>query len=98
MISQTHPIMKTIEQRIEEEYTEHNDLEDDEMYWTKEALKNCLNTVERKIFITYLEEGTYKATAKKFKVSYPTVKTYVNNLKAKIAEYVDTNISKSDNN
>lgn len=78
-----------ISQLIEEEYMIHNPEDDDEMYQLKEALKNALNPLERKIFISYLECGTYAATAKLFKVSKPTVSKYVNNLKNKIIEYVD---------
>lgn len=82
-----------INQLIEEEYLLHNDEEDDEMYQMKEALKNALNPLERKIFITYMECGTYAATAKLFKVSKPTVSKYINNLKTRIIDYVDNNIT-----
>lgn len=77
-----------INQLIEEEYLIHNEEEDDELYWTREALKKALNPLERKIYITYLELGTYAATAKAFKVSIPTVSKYCNNLKHKIMDYV----------
>ena len=77
---------------IEEEYLEHSPEEDDEMFLLKEALRNVLNPVERKIFITYLEKETYAATAKAFNVSIPTVSRYINGLKNKILDYVDTNI------
>lgn len=80
---------KTINDLIEDEYLTHNIDEDDEMYWLKEALKEALNTVERKIYLTYLERGTYAATAKAFKVTMPTLSKYVNNLKTKIIDYVD---------
>lgn len=83
---------KTIEQLIEEEYMEHNLYEDDETYWLKEALKNALTKIERKIFITYLENGTYVKTAKLFKCSIPTVSKYIINLKAKITDYVANHI------
>ena len=85
--------MKNIGQLIEDEYLEHNDNEDDEMYWLKEALKNGLNSLERKIYIAYLENETYVATAKAFKVSVPTLVKYLNNLKVKIMEYVDDHIT-----
>ena len=80
---------KTIEQLIEEEYMLHNEEEDDELYWMKEGLKNCLNSIERKIYITYLENETYAATAKVFNVSTPTVSKYLGNLKARLIDYVD---------
>lgn len=82
-----------ISERIEEEYLIHSPDEDDEMYQLKEALKNALNPLERKIFITYLEQGTYVQTAKTFKVCVPTVSKYINNLKTKIIDYVDNNIA-----
>ena len=37
---------------IEEEYITHNDDEDDELYWCKEALKQAITPLERKIYIT----------------------------------------------
>lgn len=84
---------KNISELIEEEYLIHNDQEDDELYWLKEALKNALTPLERKIYITYLENETYAATAKVFKVSVPTVSKYISGLKAKIINYVDEHIT-----
>lgn len=84
---------KNISQLIEEEYLLHNDQEDDEMYWLKEGLKNALNPLERKIYITWLENETYAATAKLYKVTTPTLSAYINNLKKKIIDYVDEHIS-----
>lgn len=80
---------KLLGELIEDEYTEHNLEEDDEVYLLKEALKNALNTLERKIYISYLENGTYAATAKQFRVTAPTLKKYIDGLKIKILEYVD---------
>ena len=77
---------------IEEEYITHNDQEDDEMFLLKEALQHALTPLERKIWITYLENETYAATAKLFKVSIPTLSRYINTLKDKILEYVHDNI------
>lgn len=82
-----------INELLEEEYLIHNEDEDDEMYWYREALKKALNPLERKIYITYLEMETYAATAKAFKVSIPTVSKYIGNLKSKIIEYIDEHIS-----
>lgn len=82
---------KTPIQLIEEEYTEHNPLEDDELFWLKEALTNALNPLERKIFLSYVEAGTYAATAKYFKVSTPTLSKYINTLRMKITQYVADN-------
>lgn len=83
---------KKISELIEEEYLAHTPEEDDEVYLLKEALKHALTPLERKIYITWIENETYAATAKLFKVSIPTLSKYINNLKAKIIEYVDNNI------
>lgn len=84
---------KTLNELIEEEYLMHTDQEDDEMYWLKEALKYALTPLERKIYITYLENETYAATAKIFKVTTPTVAKYITGLKEKIIEYVYEHIN-----
>lgn len=85
---------KDINELIEEEYLLHNEeTEDDEMYWLKEALKNALSPLERKIYITYLENETYAATAKLYKVSIPTLSKYICGLKKKIIDYVDNHIA-----
>lgn len=72
---------------IEQEYMEHLDSDTDEIYWVKEAIK-ALSPVQRKIYITYLETGTYSKTAKIFRVTLPTVREYVKKLTASIREYV----------
>jgi DNA invertase Pin-like site-specific DNA recombinase len=73
---------------LEAEYMEHLETDTDELYWTKECLKNEFTPVQRKIFVTYLELGTYKATAELFNVSQPTVQKYIKNLVETIQEYV----------
>lgn len=78
--------------RNSSEYTQKNIEDDDEMYLIKEAVEKALNPVQRKIFLTYTELGTYTATAKEFKVSVPTIKAYIQGLRGKIYEYVDDNI------
>lgn len=88
---------KGIWQLIEEEYLEHNDWDDDETFWLKEGLKNCLTPLERKIYLTYVEEGSYKAAAEQFKVTTPTLTRYVNELKGKLIDYVDTHIQSNSN-
>lgn len=77
---------------LEQEYMEHLETDTDELYWTKECLKNEFTPVQRKIFITYLELGTYKATAELFGVSQPTVQKYIKNLVAIIHEYICNHI------
>lgn len=84
---------KDIEIRpLEQEYMEHLETDNDELYWTKEALKNIFTPVQRKIFITYLELGTYKDTAEAFQVSQPTVQKYIKNLVSIIHEYICNHI------
>lgn len=60
-----------------------NDDDDDMLYAIKEALTR-LTTVEKKIFLTYCELGTYSATARQFNVTSPTIKSYINQIKNKI--------------
>ena len=79
---------KLLGELIEEEYTEPNIEDDDEVYLLKEALKNALNPLERKIYICYLEKGTYAGVAKAFKVTTPTVAKYCKALQQRIIEYV----------
>lgn len=54
----------------------------------KEAIA-ALKPVERLIFLQYVELGTYTALAKKYKVTAPTVRTYIKMIRTKILEYVD---------
>ena len=77
---------------LEQEYMEHLETDTDELYWTKECLKNEFTPVQRKIFITYLELETYKATAELFNVSQPTVQKYIKKLVAIIHEYICNHI------
>lgn len=60
-----------------------NENDDDTLYAIKEALTR-LTTVEKKIFLTYCELGTYSATARQFNVTSPTIKSYINQIKNKI--------------
>lgn len=72
---------------IEKEYTLHSLEDDDEMFLIKEAISK-LTKVQRTIFITYLEEGTLTGTAKKYNVTIPTIKSYLNKIKGIIIDYV----------
>lgn len=72
----------------EYDYKEWED--DDRMYRLKASL-NTLRPVEKKIFLTYTELGTYTETAKYFKVSVPTIRKYITQIRAKILEYDDDN-------
>lgn len=77
--------------RIIDEYITPMDEDDDEMLLIKEAISK-LNGVQRKIYLSYVENGTYTATAEEFGVSIPTIKTYINNINGKIREYIFDNI------
>lgn len=56
--------------------------DDDTMVGIKEKL-GSLRQVERDIFLTYVNEGSYAAVAEKYNVSAPTAKTYINKIKDK---------------
>ena len=73
--------------RIIDEYITPMAEDDDEMLLIKEAISK-LNGVQRKIYLSYVEHGTYTATAEEFGVSIPTIKTYINNINGKIREYI----------
>lgn len=67
--------------------------EDTDLTWRiKEAIAR-LRPVERTIFLQYVELGTYTALAKKYKVSAPTVRTYIKMIRTKILEYVGESIA-----
>lgn len=59
--------------------------DDEEIYALKEAISR-LNTIQRQIFLTYTELGTYAATAREYGVSVPTIKHYLNEIRKKIFE------------
>lgn len=59
--------------------------DDEEIYALKEAISR-LNTIQRQIFLTYTELGTYAATAREYGVSVPTMKKYLAEIRKKIFE------------
>lgn len=59
--------------------------DDEEIYALKEAISR-LPTIQRQIFLTYTELGTYAATAREYGVSVPTIKRYLNEIRKKIFE------------
>ena len=65
--------------------------DDDMMYRLKSAIQ-ALRPVERKIFLTYVESGTYSETARQFNVSVPTAKRYVVEVKNKIISKIEDDI------
>lgn len=69
--------------KIETEYAP-NPLEDtDEIILFKERLFK-LSEAERRIFLVYMEEGSYAGTARFFKVSVPTARKYCNKVMEKL--------------
>ena len=72
---------------FDEDYTVVTEEDDDEMVLIKEAIKS-LTPVQRKIYLLYVETGTYTATANEFGVTVPTIKAYINNINGIIREYV----------
>lgn len=59
---------------------EPNKEDDDEMLHIKEAV-GTLNSIQKKIFLTYCEIGTYSGLAREFGVSVPTAKHYIMKIK-----------------
>lgn len=76
---------------FEEDYITPSVEDDDEMLLIKEAITK-LNGVQRKIYLSYVVNGTYTATAQEFGVSIPTIKTYINNINGIIRDYIFDNI------
>lgn len=77
--------MKNRREYTAEEYTAVDRMNDDDlMVDIKERLLN-LKKVERDIFLVYVNEGSYAAVAKKYNVSAPTAKSYINIIKKKLS-------------
>lgn len=76
--------MKIKREYTTEEYVTVNKDDDDRLVNIKEKLLN-LKKVERDIFLVYVNEGSYAAVAKKYNVSAPTAKTYINIIKSKLS-------------
>ncbi len=64
--------------------------DDDEMLLIKSALQG-LRPIERKIWLTYTELGTYTAVAREYNVSVPTAAKYLKIIRKKIMDYLDDN-------
>lgn len=65
------------------DYEPNTDKDDDKMLHIKEAV-DSLNTLQKKIFLTYCELGSYAALARYYKVSKPTAKKYIQQIRDKI--------------
>lgn len=66
-----------------EEYEPNYMEDDDTIVRLKEAIGK-LNYVQRKIYLHYVELGSYAACARAFGVSNPTIKSYITQIKEKI--------------
>lgn len=64
---------------------------DELVYRLKEAVAH-LNEIEKRILITYVELGSYSATARVYNVSSPTVKAYVSPIIEKIKKEIEKEI------
>ena len=73
-------MMKDINEFIEVQYTD-----DDTLIVIKEAI-NKMRPMEQRLWIDYVECGTFAALARKYNVSAPTAKTYIMRLKEKILD------------
>ncbi len=65
------------------DYEPNTDKDDDKMLHIKEAV-DSLNSLQKKIFLTYCELGSYAALARYYKVSKPTAKKYIQQIRDKI--------------
>lgn len=72
---------------IKNDYIPDDWMDDDFMYAIKEAI-NSLTPMERRIWLTYTETGSYAATGREFNVSAPTSGSYVRQVKIKILKLV----------
>lgn len=67
------------------EYTEIQISDDDTLIVIKEAIDK-MRPMEQRLWIDYVECGTFAALARKYNVSAPTAKTYIMRLKEKILD------------
>lgn len=61
--------------------------DNDEMWYIKEAVRS-LNELQRKIFLQYIDCGTYTGVAKAYGVSVPCAKAYVCKVRGKVIEWI----------
>lgn len=67
------------------EYTKTQISDDDTLMVIKEAIKK-MRPMEQRLWIDYIECGTFAALARKYNVSAPTAKTYIMRLKEQILD------------
>ena len=73
-----------------EDYLPDSMVDDEQMFLIKDAIQK-LKPVERKIFLTYCEGGTYTAVAKTYNVSVPTAKRYILEVISRIIQMINDN-------
>ena len=69
------------------EYIDVQISDDDTLMVIKEAI-NKMRPMEQRLWIDYVECGTFAALARKYNVSAPTAKTYIMRLKEKILDAI----------
>ena len=70
---------------IAKDYLPDPDNDDDRLLLCKTCIQE-LNRVERRILLTYVELGSYAASAREYNVSAPTFKHYLQGVMAKVRE------------
>lgn len=65
------------------DYKPNPDVDDDEMLHIKEAVEK-LDSLSKKIFLSYVELGSYAALAREYGVTKPTAKKYIDRIREKI--------------
>lgn len=75
---------------IKNDYIPDDWMDDDFMYAIKEAI-NSLTPMERRIWLTYTETGSYAATGREFNVSPPTSASYLKAIREKIMKQIEDN-------
>lgn len=68
--------MKTKTEYIEEDYITTTIDDDDQMVEIKNSISG-LKPQERQIFLDYVNKGSYAAVARRYNVSAPTARTYI---------------------
>lgn len=69
------------------DYLIDNEEDDDLIKAVKEEVRSWPPHIQ-KIWLVYVETGTYAATAREFNVSPPTAKTYITTLRNKIMKKI----------
>lgn len=75
--------MKVDYEKWKGEYEPDMMTDDDRMMKVKEAIAS-LNSIQQKIYLTYVELGSYAAVGREYNVSRPTARKYIMEIKKKI--------------